>query len=62
MDARTLLGVVFICATGNKKVITVEHMLKIRPGHPGQCGISTQRSDMEGLEAAAVEKKERART
>ena len=53
------LGRYFVCATGNKKVITVEHMLKMKDlailANAGHFNVEV---DMEGLEAAAVEKKE----
>ena len=59
MDAAAPLGDIFICATGNKKVITVEHMLKMKDlailANAGHFNVEV---DMEGLEAAAVEKKE----
>jgi len=59
MDDAAPLGDIFVCATGNKKVITVDHMLTMKEmailTNAGHFNVEV---DMEGLEAAAVEKKE----
>ncbi len=59
MEAAAPLGDIFVCATGNKKVITVDHMLTMKElailTNAGHFNVEV---DMEGLEAAAVEKKE----
>ncbi len=59
MEAAAPRGDIFVCATGNKKVITVDHMLTMKDlailTNAGHFNVEV---DMEGLEAAAVEKKE----
>jgi adenosylhomocysteinase len=59
MEAAAPRGDIFICATGNKKVITVEHMLKMKQrailANAGHFNVEV---DMPELEAVALEKKE----
>ncbi|HZK02614.1 MAG TPA: adenosylhomocysteinase [Anaerovoracaceae bacterium] len=59
MDEAAAKGDIFVSATGNKKVITVDHMLKMKNlAIMTNAGHFNVEVDMEGLEAAAVEKKE----
>lgn len=59
MDEAAPLGDIFVSATGNKNVITVDHMLKMKDmailSNAGHFNVEV---DMEGLEKAALEKKE----
>lgn len=59
MEKAAPLGDIFVCATGNKKVITVDHMLNMKDmailTNAGHFNVEV---DMDGLEAAAVEKRE----
>ncbi|PKM85434.1 MAG: adenosylhomocysteinase [Firmicutes bacterium HGW-Firmicutes-11] len=59
MEEAAPLGDIFISATGNKKVITVEHMLTMKDrailSNAGHFNVEV---DMAGLEEAAVEKRE----
>ena len=59
MDEAAPLGDIFVAATGNKHVITVDHMLKMKDmailSNAGHFNVEV---DMEGLEKAALEKKE----
>jgi len=59
MEKAAPRGDIFVCATGNKKVITVQHMLLMKENailcNAGHFNVEV---DMLGLEAAASEKKE----
>ncbi|MGN0733306.1 MAG: adenosylhomocysteinase [Emergencia sp.] len=59
MDKAAPLGDIFVSATGCCKTITVEHMLKMKGGAIlTNAGHFNCEIDMDGLEAAAVSKKE----
>jgi adenosylhomocysteinase len=59
MEKAAPLGDIFVCATGNKKVITVDHMLAMKElailTNAGHFNVEV---DMDGLERAAVKKEE----
>jgi len=59
MEKAAPRGDIFVCATGNKKVITVQHMLLMKENailcNAGHFNVEV---DMPGLEAAASQKKE----
>lgn len=59
MAAAAPRGDIFVSATGNKKIITMEHMLTMKElailTNAGHFNVEV---DMEGLEAAAIEKKQ----
>ena len=59
MDEAASHGEIFVSATGNKEVISVDHMLKMKDmailSNAGHFNVEV---DMEGLEKAAVSKKE----
>lgn len=59
MEEASLVGDIFVCATGNKDVITLDHMLKMKDrAILANAGHFNVEIDIESLEEAAIEKKE----
>ena len=59
MEEASLVGDIFVCATGNKDVITLGHMLKMKDrAILANAGHFNVEIDIESLEEAAIEKKE----
>ncbi|NLY70289.1 MAG: adenosylhomocysteinase [Clostridiales bacterium] len=59
MEEASKMGDIFVCATGNKNVITLDHMLNMKDrAILANAGHFNVEIDIEGLEETALEKKE----